>query len=264
MPGPGASAQEWTFPNPRKTRRRPAPPPAPTRTTTPMSASAIKAEHLSIRKAWSSSPCCTSLRSLMASRAAALPAVKQAICLGLGTFDPPSSSSESRRRTHHQLIAFQTMVEELESMTRTRIQCIFQEPLFTDQETSFLTGLGHRVVEHPAACRAVTSDSLLFGIHLYREVYEEALDRALPAIFVGTDWDTWDGVSPGGVQAVRLMHETYQTFGFPQDGTTFSSTAVYWRPRPGRRAVGDHGGGEEHGDGPDKLGEHEGVVIDGV
>ncbi|EFY93804.1 hypothetical protein MAC_00295 [Metarhizium acridum CQMa 102] len=190
---PAADAQVWTFPRPKKTRRRPPPPPAPQRAAPPMSASAIKAEHLSAKRDWASSTCCTSLRKLIASHGPALSPVTSAVCLGLGTFDPHDGSCESKRRTHRQFIAFLTMVEELEKLAGTRIECIFQEPLFTAAERTFLTGMGYRVVDHPVACRAVTADSLLYGVHLYRELYEEALRTALPAVFVGTDWDTWDG-----------------------------------------------------------------------
>jgi hypothetical protein len=84
------------------------------------------------------------------------------------------------------------MVFILEKYTSTRIECIFQEPLFTDSERAFLKDMGHTVVDHPVACQSVTRDTLLYGIHLYRELYQEALDAALPAVFVGTGWDTWD------------------------------------------------------------------------
>ncbi|OAA35180.1 hypothetical protein NOR_08103 [Metarhizium rileyi] len=197
--------QEWTFPKPRKTRKHPAaaaataaPIAAPHRTAPPAPASALKAEYLSIKRAWTPSPCCTSLRSLIASQGRVLAPVTNAICLGLGTFDPHDGSWEAKRRTYRQFIAFLTIVEELgaerpEKLANAEIQCIFQEPLFTDAERTFLVDMGHRVVDHPVACRAVTSDSLLYGVHLYRDLYQEALGAALPAMFVGTDWDTWDG-----------------------------------------------------------------------
>ncbi|KID74233.1 uncharacterized protein G6M90_00g081920 [Metarhizium brunneum] len=250
---PAADAQEWTFPKPKKTRRRPPPPPAPQRTAPAMSASAIRAEHLSAKRDWASSTCCTSLRELVASHGPALSPVTSAVCLGLGTFDPHDGSCESKRRTHRQFIAFLTMVEELEKLAGTKIECIFQEPLFTDAERTFLTGMGYRVVDHPVACRAVTADSLLYGVHLYRELYEEALRAALPAVFVGTDWDTWDGVllEREAVQGVRRMHERYERFAFPEDGITFSSTSVYWRPRGA--LASSKGGGEEHGRAENEL-----------
>lgn len=38
----------------------------------------------------------------------------------------------------------------------------------------------------------VSDNTLLFGVHLYRPLYAQALDSNLPAIFVGTGWDIWD------------------------------------------------------------------------
>lgn len=46
------------------------------------------------------------------------------------------------------------------------------------------------------------------------------------------------------VQGVRRMHERYERFAFPEDGITFSSTSVYWRPRGA--LASSKGGGEEH------------------
>lgn len=76
------------------------------------------------------------------------------------------------------------------------IPCSFQEPRFTLNDTEFLTNLGHTVVESPAAFEAVDEDALVFAIHMYRPIYEAALEKALPAMFVGTGWDVWDGYSP--------------------------------------------------------------------
>lgn len=33
----------------------------------------------------------------------------------------------------------------------------------------------------------------MFAIHMYRPIYEATLEKALPAMFVGTGWDVWDG-----------------------------------------------------------------------
>jgi hypothetical protein len=108
--------EEWTFPKPKKTRKRPPPPPAPAqpqRTDAHKSPSAIKTDHLSFQNTWSSSPCCTALRTLITTHKDKLPRIKRAICLGIGTFDPDDASWEKKRRTHHQYIAFLTMIEEL-------------------------------------------------------------------------------------------------------------------------------------------------------
>lgn len=72
------------------------------------------------------------------------------------------------------------------------IECIFQEPIFTDSDKSFLADLGYRVVASPTVYELIDDASLLFAVHLYRPIYAAALKSSLPAIFVGTGWDVWD------------------------------------------------------------------------
>lgn len=72
------------------------------------------------------------------------------------------------------------------------IPCSFQEPRFTSSDIAFLTGLGHEVIESPAAFEAVDEETLVFAIHMYRPIYEATLEKAVPAMFVGTGWDVWD------------------------------------------------------------------------
>ena len=77
---------------------------------------------------------------------------------------------------------------------------------------------------------------MVFGIHLYRDIWASALDKALPAMFVGTGWDVWDEC-PGSdksadFERIREMDRTYDKFAFPQDDQhTFSSTSIYWKKR---------------------------------
>ena len=73
----------------------------------------------------------------------------------------------------------------------TRIPVIFQEPLFTTTDKTFLAPHG-TVVDVPAANIRIGPNTLLFGIHLYRPIYAAAL-TTLPAIYIGTGWDVWDG-----------------------------------------------------------------------
>ncbi|UNI22243.1 hypothetical protein JDV02_008147 [Purpureocillium takamizusanense] len=322
------------------------------------SVSSIEAEYRTLRDAFEASPCCASLRALagriVASAAEGCrsnrsnttttsnsskghdcdkdeaesvppppPPVTKAVCLGIGTFDPPDGGWEAKRRTFLQLIAFLILVEELERLTRTSIPCIFQEPIFSASDVAFLTSLssGYSVVPHPRACRAVDRRALLYGIHLYRPVYALALSggggsdsgehddddggesasptsastpplppsknaaasavetappvdyaASLPAVFVGTGWDVWDGVtlgraSDGGdarvgsggggggdeadgddgfMRRLRAMEDTYQRADFPHDeahGTAFSSTSVYWRKGGGGDGDGGGSGG---------------------
>jgi hypothetical protein len=91
-------------------------------------------------------------------------------------------------------------------------------------------------VESPKAFEAVDEHTLLFAVHMYRPIYEKALEKALPAAFVGTGWNTWDDVGnlkEGEFACMREMHESHRLLPFPQDGshTTFSSTCLYWAPR---------------------------------
>lgn len=84
------------------------------------------------------------------------------------------------------------LLANIEAVTERSIPCIFQEPLFTDSDKEFLTGLGHTVVDAPEASSAVSNTSLLFGVHLYEPLYAEALKDSSPAVFVGTGLDVWD------------------------------------------------------------------------
>ena len=114
--------EEWTFVKPRKAHRNKPrdashasspTPTAPNARAGPLRpVSDIAAEYRSLRATWESSPACHSLRALVAARAAAAP-VTQAVCLGIGTFDPADGGWEARRRTYVQLIAFLVMVDEL-------------------------------------------------------------------------------------------------------------------------------------------------------
>ncbi|KAG6091027.1 hypothetical protein E4U14_001330, partial [Claviceps sp. LM454 group G7] len=80
-------------------------------------------------------------------------------------------------------------------------------------DTAFLTARGHAVVPAPLASTAVTPHTLLYGIHLYRPLYEEALQDCLPsALMLPGDY----------LCGVREMHETYQKWEFPQEGIVFS------------------------------------------
>lgn len=63
--------------------------------------------------------------------------------------------------------------------------------MFSTSDQSFLESRGHRVVESPDGFDLIDGKTLVFGIHLYRPIYAQAL-KSLPAAFVGTDFDTWD------------------------------------------------------------------------
>lgn len=77
------------------------------------SASDIAAEYHKVRADWELTPCCAAIRGLIQQHAAQLDSVSEAICLGIGTFDPADGAWEAKRRTYVQLIAFLVMVDEL-------------------------------------------------------------------------------------------------------------------------------------------------------
>ncbi|CAI4214205.1 unnamed protein product [Parascedosporium putredinis] len=130
------------------------------------------------------------------------------------------------------------------------VRTILQDPVFTSADRRFLAGRGHDVVDDPGAFEALKqvageegaendteargegSSTLLFGVHLYLPVYKRALEGPLPAVFVGTGWDTWDDINRGEeLPALKEMHETYEREDFPEEEvlSTFSSTCIYWR-----------------------------------
>ncbi|KJZ74282.1 hypothetical protein HIM_06288 [Hirsutella minnesotensis 3608] len=192
----------------------------------------IAAEYERIRASWTASEACAALRRI----AAAAGPVSRAVCLGIGTFDPPDGSWDAKRRTFLQLVAFLVMVQELEKHSAAPIACTFQEPAFSASDRAFITSLGHAVVDSPAAFALAGPRALLFGVHLYRPVYARALPCAdsPPAIFVGTGWDVWDQLclpDTADLEPLRAMHSTHTVVPFPSDPSTtaFSSTSIYYR-----------------------------------
>ncbi|KOS18782.1 hypothetical protein ESCO_000015 [Escovopsis weberi] len=211
--------------------------PAPRADSDLRSVKDIAAEFRTLRAHWAESPCAAALRAILAAKGPSVRRVSRAVCLGIGSFDPVDGSWEAKRKTYLQLISFLDIVEHLEKYLNAKIPCLFQEPVFTNHDRSFLESLGHSVLESPAACDAVDPHTLLYGVHLYRPIYAIALRAAAPAVFVGTGWDVWDQVdlSPGpsaDLAHLQEIEETYNKFAFPQDATTtaFSSTSIYFRP----------------------------------
>lgn len=154
------------------------------------SATDIADEYRRIRSQWETTDASEILRRFVADNGPA--SVSSAVCLGIGTFDPPDGGWDTKRRTFAQLIAFLLLVEAFEDKLERKIDCVFQEPVFTEPDKAFIVSLGHRVVESPRGFDLVASDTLLFGVHLYRPIYSKALEHRLPAVFVGTDLEVWD------------------------------------------------------------------------
>lgn len=120
----------WTYVKPKSRRRctkptklstRELPPQHPQRRSGPLRPlSAIDAEYRKIRSQWEATSCCARLRELVATSAAGVGDVSNAICLGIGTFDPLDGAWEAKRRTFIQLIAFLIIVEELGTLCYPR------------------------------------------------------------------------------------------------------------------------------------------------
>ncbi|KAI0010833.1 hypothetical protein F4779DRAFT_276169 [Xylariaceae sp. FL0662B] len=246
---------EWTKVR-RKSRRIPGPsnrhnvpsshphhPPIPIPRTLSLSVSDIEKDYARTREQWTASSCHQQLKALLVSRGSPSP-ISQAICLGLGSFDPDDGAWEAKRRAHVQLAAFLSITEHL-SLRRSGddddagprpVHCLFQEPLFTVADRAFIRSLGHEVTETPAAFEAVGPGTLVFGVHLYREVYARAIAAHTPAMFVGTPYAVWEEFHHGSdddLDWVRMRELDAQCdkAAFPEDAgfTTFSSTAIHWR-----------------------------------
>ena len=101
-----------------------------------------------------------------------------------GAVKPPSADELLDHYTVEQLRA--------QSGSEEPIPCVFQEPLFSPADKAFIEGLGHRVVESPAAFDLVGPDTLLFAVHMYRDVYTCAIKNHVPAVFVGTAYEVWE------------------------------------------------------------------------
>lgn len=162
-----------------------------TRTTATLSVADIRTDFQKFSRQWMDSDCCRRFKDIINARTCqTFP--RAAICLGLGSFDPEDGSWQIRRRSHVQLAAFRTLVECLEKPDLPKIHCIFQEPCFTDADKEFLTSLDYDIVDSPQGFDKVTEDSIVFGIHLYRDIYSSAVKKSLPAMFIGTGFDVWE------------------------------------------------------------------------
>ncbi|KAI1091425.1 hypothetical protein F5B19DRAFT_493498 [Rostrohypoxylon terebratum] len=198
-----------------------------------LSISQVITEHRRIRDQWRASAGCHQLRHAVASRNCGS-AITHAICFGLGSFDPEDGSWENRRRAHVQLAAFLYMVEQLQRGDQEPIRCLFQEPLFNSVDEEFIRSLGHGVVYSPRGFDEVGPSTMVFGIHLYKNIYSQALANHLPAVFVGTPREVWeDCCGPDISDWVRLqeLDEQCDKVKFPEDSghMTFSSTAIHWK-----------------------------------
>ncbi|TGO33484.1 hypothetical protein BHYA_0244g00210 [Botrytis hyacinthi] len=69
----------------------------------------------------------------------------------------------------------------------------FQDPGFTDLEKSFITSLGHTVLEHPQAYKILTRRTFLCSCRLYKDIVAACFSAAMPDLAVMSPlWiDSW-------------------------------------------------------------------------
>ncbi|KAL8291178.1 hypothetical protein RB597_005495 [Gaeumannomyces tritici] len=206
----------------------------------------ISATYTHIRDRWLAGPAYAALRSLIRSAAPSHAPVTAAVCLGNGPLHAPDSNWDRRRTAHVQTVALLALIDLLSEPEEAtppppqpaqKIRCVFQEPEYTPADVAFIERMGHVVVEDPAAFDMVSESGLLWGVHMYHEVYSRALGGAQPAMFVGTKWTTWDevpdddGTIKDSLAKVARIHQTYDMLEFPPDEASFSfgDTCIYWR-----------------------------------
>lgn len=68
-----------------------------------------------------------------------------------------------------------------------KLECIFQDPQFTDLDRQFLTSLGYTVVHDPEAIGKITVNTLVYAIHCYADVYMAVSEGPHPSVMVITD-----------------------------------------------------------------------------
>lgn len=173
----------------------------------------IEADHQKIAAQWRATDSYATLRETVRSNAASHAPITRAICLGLGPFDPEDGSWTAQRRSHTQLAAFLAVVQVLGACTQApvicappdltdsradkqnhgHIECFYQEPRFAQTDKDFIaSALRGKIVESPRSYDLVDETTLVFGVHLYRDIWADALRRSLPGMFVGTGWDVWE------------------------------------------------------------------------
>lgn len=114
------------------------------------------------------------------------------------------------------------------------IRCVAQEPRFTQIDKDFCATLGLEAVESPDAFAIVDENTLLFGIHMELQIYNQAMTN-LPGIYVGASLKEWEKVvdhqpsSDNPLTCFSAMDTTYDIYSVPDLDYMFSSTIMYWR-----------------------------------
>ncbi len=184
------------------------------------------------------------------------PAITKAVCLGPGPYEPANGSSFARRTAHLQTAAFCFIVDHLslfplfyyeryvadevaESQNGHDIKCVVQEPRFTQTDKEFCAKLGLEAVDSPEAFSLVDESTLVFGIHMELEIYNQAL-VGCPAMYVGGGLEQWEEVLGHRADSKELlasyagMELTCDCYPLPDLDYMFSSTVMYWRRGKGQ------------------------------
>ncbi|KAI0476578.1 hypothetical protein GGR56DRAFT_481412 [Xylariaceae sp. FL0804] len=234
-----------------RTTRAPGPESATSLLPTPsppsLTLAQMQQDHERFTSKWKDSPSCRQLREMIASRAASSGSgsgvgISRAVCFGLGSFDPSKGYLDAPRQSHIQLAAFLCIVDQLSQSSlgggKEPMECFFQEPVFNAVDKSFIESLGHQVVDSPEGFRLVDASTVAFGVHLYKEVYLQIIEKHIPAIFVGTPCGVWEDadmfVLPDWPR-MRKLDQLCDKRSFPApagDFVTFSNTSVHWRRLP--------------------------------
>ncbi|KAI0450001.1 hypothetical protein F5B21DRAFT_492478 [Xylaria acuta] len=196
----------------------------------------VKQDHDHFASEWKSSPDYAKLQELLSRHTAGR--VTKAVCFGLGTFDPPDGQRQWKRSSHIQLTAFLAIVEHLQSKADSTIRCVFQDPIFNSVDKAFIASLGHEVVETPAGFQLVDSETMTFGIHIYRQVCSQIIATCIPAMYIGTSYEGWADV-PGDLFRIesflRLKELDRLCVGvdFPDSKSDciFAPCSIFWRQK---------------------------------
>ncbi|KAI1750486.1 hypothetical protein F4782DRAFT_246351 [Xylaria castorea] len=195
----------------------------------------VKQDHGRFSSEWTSSPAHAQLQELLSSHMASTSSrVTKAICFGLGTFDP--TTYHWKHCSHIQLAAFLGIVKHLQSIANSQIRCIFQEPLFNSVDKAFITDLGHEVVESPVGFQLVDSETMTFGIHLYRNVCSQIVATCIPAIYIGTSYEAWteapgDSFRIDDLVRLKELDQLSTSVEFPDNNFDhiFAPATIHWR-----------------------------------
>ncbi|RAL67598.1 hypothetical protein DID88_008351 [Monilinia fructigena] len=136
-----------------------------------------------------------------------------------------------------QLAALMMILKEFGGIGADKIQCIFQDPQYTETDKEFLTSLAGIVVDDPLAFDYIKEDTLVYAIHCYGPVYKTISEGPRPAALIGTDVNNFGRFNLTEKTETLAQHlddmvKDCEITNFPQLRHDFSDTKIYWRSRP--------------------------------